>query len=136
MFNDGRLQRYYAESDYLIYPSIAERGEASPLTPLEAMAKGCIPIVSDMRCYSDYLIDQQNGFVYPLEGAKTYMNLARLLMRLPKTADQRERVREACIATAGNYTVEEIAGRYISDFNAMLKGNPTILEGIRTKEPV
>ena len=43
------------------YPPTAETGEALPVAPLEAMAHGCAPFVSNLPCCRDYIPDSVTG---------------------------------------------------------------------------
>ncbi len=46
VFDSSKLQDYYSKAALFVYPSLADKGEASPLAPLEAMAYGCPALVS------------------------------------------------------------------------------------------
>ena len=48
---------------------MAEKGEAMPVAPLEAMANGCVPLVSKLDCFRDYISDGTNGFVFDHRGS-------------------------------------------------------------------
>lgn len=52
------MYKHYCSSHFFLGPS---RAEGLPLPPLEAMACGCIPIVTHFGT-QDYVIDNQNGF--------------------------------------------------------------------------
>src|SRR5262249_48399915 len=48
IFDPAALIGEYRGGAIFVYPSLAEKGEALPLAPLEAMAAGCATIVSDL----------------------------------------------------------------------------------------
>ena len=54
--------------DIYCYPSTAEKGEASPVAPLEAMGVGLVPVCSDLPQYCDYLDDGENGLIFNHRG--------------------------------------------------------------------
>src|SRR5262249_19114404 len=55
VFDQDALIREYQGGSIFVYPSLAERGEALPVAPLEAMAAGCATVVSNLRCFEDYI---------------------------------------------------------------------------------
>jgi len=64
MFDIRSLAKEYVKTTIFIYPSIAEKGEAFGLAPLEAMSYGCIPVVSDLNCFKDFIKNKKNGLVF------------------------------------------------------------------------
>lgn len=58
------LNQHYMKASLFVYPSIAERGETFGLAPLEAMAWGCVPIVSNLSCFKDFIEDGSNGLIF------------------------------------------------------------------------
>ena len=119
VFESSRLRKLYAEADFLVYPSTAGRGEASPLTPVEAMALGCIPIVSDLRCFADYLAPGENGFVFPL-APDPVTGLAETFARATSAAVSRADFARQCLITAERYTLARVATLYEDDFRSLL----------------
>ena len=47
-----------------------------PVAPLEAMANGCVPLVSSLDCFRDYIQDGMNGFVFDHRHGDPIQNLA------------------------------------------------------------
>lgn len=64
------------------YPPTAETGEALPVAPLEAMAHGCAPFVSNLPCCRDYIPDSVTGFVFDHRGPEPEKTLAHRLAEL------------------------------------------------------
>lgn len=58
--NRVQLEKIYTESHFCILPSASE---GFPKVIAEAVSFGCIPIVTDISCLSQYIIDGQNGFL-------------------------------------------------------------------------
>ena len=50
----------YSKSHYIILPS---KSEGFPKVIGEAMNYGCIPIVSNVSCIDQYIVDEQNGYL-------------------------------------------------------------------------
>ncbi|WP_017733608.1 glycosyltransferase family 4 protein [Nafulsella turpanensis] len=59
-----QLNRLYAEASIFVYPSVAEQGETFGLAPLEAMAWGCVPVVSKLDCFQDFIKPGENGLAF------------------------------------------------------------------------
>ncbi len=121
IFDSAVLRRHYEESSFLVYPSLAAKGEASPLTPVEAMANGCIPILSDLKCFKEYLRPGQNGFYFSLEKGKTVENLTEALSQACQSTNNLPQMRQACLETAQRFLPENIAREYLSDFQSLLR---------------
>lgn len=64
VYDIEKLNNIYAEASVFVYPSIAEQGETFGLAPLEAMAWGCVPIVSDLACFHDFISHKKNGLIF------------------------------------------------------------------------
>jgi glycosyltransferase involved in cell wall biosynthesis len=63
-YDTDELNRLYQKASIFVYPSVAEKGETFGLAPLEAMAWGCVPVVSDLRCFKDFIIHERNGLIF------------------------------------------------------------------------
>jgi glycosyltransferase involved in cell wall biosynthesis len=102
-------------ADLYCYPSIAARGEASPVAPLEAMACGLPPVVADLPQYSAYIQNDQTGLVFT-RGDGEIDSLTGALERLADDQALRRRLSAAAITAASRYGVEKIADAYLADF--------------------
>ena len=58
--NKNEINKIYEKSHFILLPS---KSEGFPKVIGEAMNFGCIPIVSDVSCISDYIKDDKNGFL-------------------------------------------------------------------------
>ena len=73
------ISSIYSICDFIILPS---KSEGFPKVVGEAMNYGCIPIVSDVSCISQYIQDGSNGFlINPItsEAIQKKINLAKKL---------------------------------------------------------
>lgn len=112
------LNSYYRAAAVLAYPTSDEMGEAMPVAPLEAMAWGCVPVVSDLACFRDYLEHGRNGFVFNHRAVDGVSALAQTLslalspagLGLSSVASQ---VRET-------HACPVIAGKFLEDFQSIL----------------
>src|SRR5205085_2855098 len=53
IFDREKLAQILQQAHCYTYPSLAEKGEALPVAPIEAMATGLVPVVSNMDCFRD-----------------------------------------------------------------------------------
>ena len=103
------------DADLYCYPSIAAKGEASPVAPLEAMACGLPPVVADLPQYSAYIQNDRTGLVFT-RGDGEVDSLTGALERLSDDPALRQRLSAAAITAASRYGIEEIADAYLEDF--------------------
>ena len=119
-----------------VYPSVAETGEALPVAPLEAMANGCAPLVSNLRCFRDYIEDGVNGFVFDHRGENAQKTLAeRLEAVLQLGADKLLQIGDAARAKAAEFAIEPVAKRYLDDFASLLKARSPHTNATKTSHP-
>jgi glycosyltransferase involved in cell wall biosynthesis len=128
IFVETELVRRLKNSEIFVYPSIAAKGEACPLAPVEAMACGCAVVVSSLDCFNDYLVDGVNGLTYSVADASG-ASLADKLLLLANDKDLRERLGSDAIRTARQFTCKNIASRFLVDFKTVINSSS------RTREP-
>jgi glycosyltransferase involved in cell wall biosynthesis len=116
VFDQVRLSSYYQDSSFFVYPSIAGRGEASPLAPLEAMAEGCPPIVSSLECFRDYIEPGINGWTFDERGRSGSPDLASTLQTIVRDKNILRAARDGALQTAEQFALPKIANRYLNDF--------------------
>jgi glycosyltransferase involved in cell wall biosynthesis len=117
-----KLAAFYSTGDVLVYPSIAELGEAMPLAPLEGMARGLVPVVSDIAAFREYLEPEVNGIVFNHRNGQGPATLARVLNDLVTDADKRARLGAAARATAEKFSPAAIADKYLQLFEKVVSG--------------
>lgn len=125
----GELAATLRGCDVYCSPSIAYYGEASPVAPLEAMASGAVPVVSDLPQFAGYVRDGETGLVFPREAPDAVDRLAMALERVLVDEDLRRRLRDAGVGLAQSFAVERIAEAYLADFAELVEANP------RTRTP-
>lgn len=126
IFDQEALVREYQQSAIFAYPSLAEFGEALGVAPLEAMASGCAVIVSDLRCFDDYLENEVTGLTFDHRAEAAENGLAAQLERLVSDAALFAQIASAGHHAACQFRTEPIAARMLADFSALVddKGHP------------
>ena len=122
VFNEHQLADHFRRSAIFVYPSVAELGEAFPVAPLEAMACGCAPVVSDLGCFGDAITPGVHGLSFDHRDP-TGAPLAKALEQLILDEPLRQRFAEASKAKSRDYVPERVAQLFLEDF-AELTGLP------------
>lgn len=124
IFDEAALAARYEAAAIFVYPSLAEQGESFGLAPLEAMACGCAPIVSDLACFRDFIVDRENGLVFDHRD-RTGAPLAAALATLIASPDRRAGIAAQARETSRRYTPARVADLFLADF-AELTGAASI----------
>lgn len=116
----GALREHLKQASLFIYPSLADKGEARPLAPQEAMSCGCPVLVSDMDCFRGYVTDRATGFTFDHHAADAPGELAAVLARLSDEPEELARVGLAGWDKAQEFSLERVANAYLADFESVL----------------
>lgn len=135
IFDEQRLVEEYRRADLFAYPSLAERGETFGLAVLEAMAGGCVPLVSDLACFRDFVRPNDNGIVFDHRHPAAAEQLAARLVDIMSDPGRRASLREQAWRTADDYRLERIAAQFIQDFRRLVapagsSGRPVPAHGL------
>jgi len=82
IYDQSKLHFEYQQASIFVYPSLAENGETFGISPLEAMSFGCVPIVSSLACFSDFIKPDVNGYIFDHRSPNVIQDLSDLLIRL------------------------------------------------------
>lgn len=121
IFDEAELRAQYRSATIFVYPSVAESGEAFGVAPVEAMSNGCVPVVSDLAVFREYIINGVTGFVFDHRGPHAVENLTDCLSQL-RSLDQAglKKIGDAARAKAAEFAIEPVAQRYLDDFAGLL----------------
>ena len=113
--NDEVL-KLVASSDVFILPSSFE---GLPLSLLEAMAHGCVPVVTSIRSgVPEVVRDGENGFLVPIGGIR---NFADRIEQLSNDAGMLERMRRSAYETVRKqHGVEKMTASYLEVFEKIV----------------
>ena len=99
---------------------MAETGESFGIAPLEAMARGVVPIVSDLAAFREYLQPGVNGMVFDHRSTDPAASLASVLGDLVGNARNRKQLGVQARATAECFSTGAIADKYLQLFARLL----------------
>jgi glycosyltransferase involved in cell wall biosynthesis len=119
VFDEAVLATHFASASVFVYPSLAAKGEASPVAPLEALARGCPVVTSNLACFDDTI--GTGLFAHRFDHTATDA-AARLAAVLVSVATSREAWTAASAAAelrARQFLIERIAGEYLTGFAAL-----------------
>lgn len=119
-FEKAELAEIYRASSLFCYPSLAERGESFGLAPLEAMATGLVPVVSNLACFRDFLQEGHTGLVFDHRGPDAPGHLAEAFRKLLDDPESYAKMSAAGARRAKDFSKERIADFYLKDFEELL----------------
>jgi glycosyltransferase involved in cell wall biosynthesis len=120
IFEEQALISEYQAATVFVYPSLAEMGEAFGLAPLEAMAAGCAVIVSDLRCFDDYIENGVTGLKFDHRSPNPESNLAYSLAYLLTRPNSIKEIAERGSIAARKFDTTTIASKMLSDFESLV----------------
>jgi len=119
-FDVSKLAVTYQSADLFCYPSTAEKGEALPVAPLEAMSTALPPIVSGLECFRDVIVDQENGFYFDHKSRDPVAALAQkideALHNWPRTLEIGQRARQS----VQRFAFDRVAEQFLTEFDQLL----------------
>lgn len=122
VWDAAQLNQIYRSAPIFVYPSIAEAGETFGLAPLEAMAWGSVPVVSDLECFKDFIVDGVNGLIFDHRRPEPEAGLASQLQRLLADPELTSTLSRRALEVRQTHSTEAIAAQFLADFAAM-QGN-------------
>ena len=120
MYDPCALAAALRDCMVFVYPSVADKGEALPVAPLEAMGLGLPVVLSDLACFSDYAVDKENCQMFH-RGGYAVEECAAALQSLLSDCDLRVRLGEHAASTAVNFSAGNIARKYLEKFDEDLR---------------
>ena len=120
IFEMTKLAEAYRSADLFCYPSLAEKGESFGVAPLEAMATGLVPIVSNLDCFQDFINEGKTGYFFNHRSSQAASNLSETLLMALKNWTHTQIMAKNAAETAKQYSYSAIADLYLEDFNYLL----------------
>jgi len=114
-----QLALHYQRAALFVYPSVAEKGESFGLAPLEAMAYGAVPIVSDLACFKDFIDPTNNGRIFDHRSASPEVALGNLLQELCVEPKFRHFLATQAREVRDSHHPRTIAQAFLKDFAAI-----------------
>ena len=119
-FNLDKLVATYQRADLFCYPSLAEKGEALPVAPLEAMSTGLPIIVSQLECFKDFVKNGENALSFNHRNRDPASALSAKLDAALQNWDQTKRLGDIARVTAKRYAIDRVAGEFLAEFEQIL----------------
>jgi glycosyltransferase involved in cell wall biosynthesis len=120
IYDEKKLVRELQLAHVYCYPSLAEKGESFGVAPLEAMAAGLAPVVSDLPCFRDFLEDGITGYVFNHRVPKAVVYLSAALEKLLTNPKRAEQMGRKATERARDFSCENIARMYLKDFEEII----------------
>lgn len=136
IFDVNNLAKYYRRAEIFVYPSVAEQGETFGLAPLEAMAWGCAPIVSDLACFRDFIEPDVNGLIFDHRPADAGQKLGELLGKLCGDPALRHTLATQASGVGESHHPRSIAEAFLADFESMKRGQNSPFCSYLDSEPL
>jgi len=125
LFDDFQLHAEYRRASIFVYPSLAEYGEAFGVAPLEAMAHGAVPLVSSLRCFSDFIKHGYNGLIFNHRAEDPVSELANSIQSLIECPSYRESLSSHALHVRESHHPTAISDQLILLFSSLLNKAPT-----------
>lgn len=117
----ARLAARMREADYYCYPSLADQGESFGVAPLEAMALGYAPILSNLNCFREFAVDGLNCFVFDHHSVDPIENLASTFRRAMEAPELTKKMGANAVKTSQEFSYTNVAQTYLDDWASLLK---------------
>ena len=116
VFDIDILNKFYIDASVFVYPSVAEKGETFGLSPLEAMAWGCVPVVSNLSCFQDFITQEENGLIFDHRSQHAVQQLAEHIMRLQEDNKLQKKLGQNALLVRKTHSIQHIADLFLKEF--------------------
>lgn len=116
VFDEMCLAAHFASAAVFVYPSLAARGEASPVAPLEALARGCPVVTSDLACFNDTVGHGIYAHRFNHAAPDAAAQLAAVLVRVTSDRAAWPAASAAAEKRAQQFSLARIADDYLAGF--------------------
>lgn len=111
---EPELENLYLNADVVLSTSA---WEGIPFIFYEAMAFGCVPLVTDVSANRELIVDEVNGIVVPPDNPRA---ISDAVLRLCADADRMQMLREGVAGTRGASDPDEFARQHLDIFRTLL----------------
>lgn len=125
IYSSEDLAKAMDECDIYCYPSLADNGETFGVAPLEAMGLGLPTIVSSLACFSDFLIDNQNGLVFDHHSMQAVDELAGCINRIVESSELYRQLSDNAVKSSLDFNINAKADEYLVVLTNMLNFRST-----------
>jgi len=123
IYDTLKLNNEYADASLFVYPSVAEKGETFGLAPLEAMAWGCVPIVSSLACFADFIKESVNGTIFNHRSSEAVHLLVESIHSLIVDPDLRNQLAKKALEVNKTHSTKSIALEFLKSFDRVIAKN-------------
>ncbi len=127
VFDPSKLARIYQDADLFCYPSLADKGEAFGVAPLEAMACGLVPVISNLDCFKDFITDGTTGYFFEHRNSDPCKQLADVLLKAILTWETTIKTAKDAAQQAKKFSYGAVAKQYLSEFESLLAEQKGVL---------
>jgi glycosyltransferase involved in cell wall biosynthesis len=120
VFDIEQLNKLYEEASVFVYPSVAEQGETFGLAPLEAMAWGCVPIVSSLACFQDFIAHENNGLIFNHRTDNAVNLLSNSIHRLQNDKTLLFKLAQRAMLVRRTHSITAIATKFLEEFETII----------------
>lgn len=119
IFEEDKLVKQYQQARVFVYPSKAKAGETFGLAVLEAMRCGCVPLVSSLNCFEDFIEDGVNGVRMKTCQNQLEEHINESLRNLLDNPHIELLSHEAG-RTARSYEMDKVCEQFLADFHKLI----------------
>jgi glycosyltransferase involved in cell wall biosynthesis len=120
IFDAAILEEEFRAARIFAYPSLAAQGETFGLAPLEAMTHGCAVIVSNLRCFRDFILPNETGFVFEQDAPDPAEWLTHAFRDALSDSVRLERIARAGQLKSEEFSGARVADKFLVDFEKLI----------------
>ncbi len=119
VYDTASLAELYQSHLVFCYPSLSEHGETFGIAPLEAMACGCVPVVSGLDVFKSYLHDGINGLIFEHRNPDAAASLANRWLDVLDRPEAWLSLSNQGAKDALSFSIPVVGDRFLDVFSAL-----------------